>query len=89
MDPLTELTQPRSRFPIEKVFLMSLGLAFIVLKLCKVIDWPWWAVLVPLWIFPAMVALFLFLVIFAMLCITGAKRINRYWRYRHVGKNQR
>jgi len=27
-----------------------LALAFIVLKLCKVIDWSWWWVLSPLWI---------------------------------------
>ena len=27
-----------------------LGLIFIVLKLCKVIDWSWWWVLSPFWI---------------------------------------
>lgn len=27
-----------------------LGLTFIVLKLCKVIDWSWWWVLSPFWI---------------------------------------
>ena len=27
-----------------------LQVAFIVLKLCKVIDWSWWAVLIPIWI---------------------------------------
>lgn len=27
-----------------------LTLVFIVLKLCKVIDWSWWWVLSPLWI---------------------------------------
>lgn len=26
-----------------------LGVAFIVLKLCKVIDWSWWWVLAPFW----------------------------------------
>ena len=26
-----------------------LGVAFIVLKLCKVIDWPWVWVLAPIW----------------------------------------
>jgi hypothetical protein len=25
-------------------------LAFIILKLCKVINWSWWLVLMPLWI---------------------------------------
>jgi len=27
-----------------------LAVAFIVLKLCKVIDWSWWWVLAPIWI---------------------------------------
>ena len=31
-------------------FLDTLTIAFIVLKLCRVIDWPWWAVLAPMWI---------------------------------------
>lgn len=31
-------------------FIQALLLAFIVLKLCKVIDWSWWWVLSPFWI---------------------------------------
>ena len=31
-------------------FVGALTIAFIVLKLCKVIDWSWWWVLSPLWI---------------------------------------
>lgn len=31
-------------------FLDLLGLAFIILKLCKVINWPWVWVLAPIWI---------------------------------------
>jgi hypothetical protein len=27
-----------------------LSVAFIVLKLCNVIDWSWWWVLAPIWI---------------------------------------
>ena len=30
-------------------FFEALGLAFIVLKLCGVIDWSWWWVLAPIW----------------------------------------
>lgn len=30
-------------------FLSLLGLAFIILKLCNVINWSWWLVLLPLW----------------------------------------
>ena len=31
-------------------FSAVLTLIFVVLKLCKVIDWSWWWVLSPLWI---------------------------------------
>jgi hypothetical protein len=30
-------------------FFGLLGITFIVLKLCKVIDWSWWYVTMPLW----------------------------------------
>lgn len=30
-----------------------LGIVFIVLKLCHVIDWSWWLVLLPLYVVPA------------------------------------
>lgn len=26
-----------------------LGVAFVILKLCKVIDWSWWWVTLPFW----------------------------------------
>lgn len=35
---------------------------FIVLKLCKVIDWSWWWVLSPLWI-PFAIVIFIFIII--------------------------
>ena len=28
----------------------ALQIVFIVLKLCKVINWSWWVVLIPIWI---------------------------------------
>ena len=31
-------------------FFGVLQIVFIVLKLCKVIEWSWWVVLIPLWI---------------------------------------
>lgn len=31
-------------------FTAALQIAFIVLKLCKVISWSWWWVLAPTWI---------------------------------------
>ena len=39
-----------------------LAVAFIVLKLMKVIDWSWWWVLAPLWI-PVAIYLFILFVI--------------------------
>lgn len=26
-----------------------LGLAFVILKLCHIINWPWWLVTLPFW----------------------------------------
>ena len=41
----------------------NLGVAFVVLKLCKVIDWSWWWVTAPFWGQLA-IAIFLFIIIF-------------------------
>ena len=30
-------------------FFGLLGIVFIILKLCAVIDWEWWVVLSPIW----------------------------------------
>lgn len=38
-----------------------LSVAFIVLKLCNVIDWSWWWVLAPIWIPIALVVILLIL----------------------------
>lgn len=38
-----------------------LSVAFIVLKLCNVIDWSWWWVLSPIWIPIALVVILLIL----------------------------
>ena len=35
---------------VKICFLVPLGLIFITLKLCNVIQWSWWWVLSPLWI---------------------------------------
>ena len=44
-----------------------LGVAFVILKLCKVIAWSWWWVLCPFWgfaifavIFAALFAIYIF-----------------------------
>lgn len=36
-------------------FISLLTIAFIVLKLCGVIDWSWWWVVSPIWISVALV----------------------------------
>ena len=38
-----------------------LSVAFIVLKLCNVIDWSWWWVLAPIWIPIALVVILIIL----------------------------
>lgn len=40
-------------------FIGLLTIAFIVLKLCHIIEWPWLWVLSPLWITGGLVVLFL------------------------------
>jgi len=42
-----------------------LGVAFIILKLCKVVAWSWWWVLAPFWGWP-IVAVLLVLIAFIM-----------------------
>ena len=54
----------------------SLLVAFIVLKLCKVIAWSWWWVLAPAWI-PATLVLIAALVSFIYLCRESNKRSHR------------
>lgn len=46
-------------------FLGALTLIFIVLKLCGVISWSWWLVLMPLWIELGIV-LILFVIMFVI-----------------------
>ena len=41
-----------------------LTLVFIVLKLCKVIDWSWWWVLSPIWIGIVLVILIFIICLF-------------------------
>lgn len=43
-----ESNQINKTLSMLPVYLLTI--AFVVLKLCKVIDWSWWWVLSPLWI---------------------------------------
>lgn len=56
-------------------FAGALTIAFIVLKLCHVIDWPWIWVLSPVWITAAIVALVL--LIFGVFMVAQIANINR------------
>jgi len=47
-----------------------LAVAFIVLKLCNVIQWSWWWVLAPLWI-PAAIVIVLAVIVLICALISG------------------
>lgn len=57
-------------------FTTLLQLAFIILKLCKVIDWSWWWVLSPSWI----------TTLVAILIITVCIIHDKYVDYKSVKK---
>lgn len=54
-------------------FVGALTIAFIVLKLMKIIDWSWWWVLSPLWI-STLVVIVVIAVVFLVICLGEAKR---------------
>ena len=41
--------------------LAIIGVFFIILKLCNMIAWPWWAVTAFIWILPALIMVLLIL----------------------------
>ena len=49
-----------------------LGVAFIVLKLCKVINWSWWWVTAPFWI-PVAIGVLLILIAGIIVAFAGDK----------------
>ena len=42
-----------------------LGLSFVILKLCHVIDWSWWFVTAPFWLMAVIAAVISVIVIIA------------------------
>ena len=56
----------------------TLGIVFIILKLCGVIDWSWWWVTAPLWI-PFAILVILITVIFIIGKISD-KRREKLWK---------
>lgn len=55
-----------------------LGIAFVVLKLCHVIDWSWWWVTCPFWGPVALGLVLLGLVLALALAFVGIKSIGRF-----------
>lgn len=55
-------------------FLGLLQLVFIVLKLCNVITWSWWAVLLPTIISVGLVVVILAIMLFIVLLPSGNKK---------------
>ena len=54
-------------------FAGTLCIAFIVLKLCKVIDWSWWWVLAPLWV----PIIFMLFVLCTVISVISIKKVIR------------
>ena len=47
-----------------------LGVAFVVMRLCGVISWSWWAVLAPFWV-PLALLVLIFLAALAVAAVKG------------------
>ncbi len=47
-----------------------LGVVFIVLRLCNIINWSWWWVLAPFWI-PLALAIVIILIVVVIAAATG------------------
>lgn len=65
------------KFGVIDFIWASLQVAFIVLKLCGVIDWSWWLVLVPV----------LFVLLFSILCFVTVLCIKFYVERRDRSMN--
>jgi hypothetical protein len=53
-----------------------LCVAFIVLKLCEVINWSWWWVLSPLWI-PLAIIIVVFICVLIFMVVRGMRSCKR------------
>jgi MFS superfamily sulfate permease-like transporter len=60
-----------------------LTIAFIVLKLCKVIDWSWWWVTAPTWI-PVAIALLVLAFVCLFAFLNKKKGISKLPDYQHT-----
>lgn len=53
------------------------GIVFIILKLCKVIDWSWWWVTSPIWI-----GIIIWGIIYGLICLLENRNVFRFRRKR-------
>ena len=60
-----------------------LGIAFIVLKLCGVIDWSWWWVTCPLWFSTALFVAGGVIILVAAVIIAVIEFISKSIRHMH------
>jgi phosphoglycerol transferase MdoB-like AlkP superfamily enzyme len=63
-------------------FANALGLAFIILKLCHVIDWSWWWVTAPFWAPLAVILAILLVVILVVAGVGFVGGLIEGWRER-------
>lgn len=57
--------------------LTLLGVAFVVLKLCGVIDWSWWWVTAPFWGLLAVAAAIVAIIAMAVCCVWIWEKVGR------------
>ena len=58
-----------------------LTIAFIILKLCNVINWSWWWVLSPLWISTGL-TLIILIIIFIVIIVRSTVEERKYNKHR-------
>lgn len=56
-----------------------LGVAFVVLKLCNVIDWSWWWVTLPFWGGFALLIVFIVVYVTIMVTLSNKGKSKRKW----------
>lgn len=56
------------------------GIVFIILKLCGVLDWSWWAVTAPIWVVWGLVFGIIAVALIIAVLVTGVQAVVDKWR---------
>lgn len=56
------------------------GIVFIILKLCGVLDWSWWAVTAPVWVVWGLVFGIIAVALIIAVLVTGVQAVVDKWR---------